>query len=482
MAAMSATTLVRLLGDWRAIPGPSYAALATGIRLLVLDGRVPLGTRLPSERLLAQVSGVSRTTVTATYSALREQGWLVSRRGSGSVTTVPPSQGPLTSPGLVPLHLNEDLLELAIAAPPALPGVHQAYRAALERLPLHLPTSGYELYGLPELRALLAERWTARGLRTTPEQVLVTSGAQHALGLLIGMLVRAGDRVLVEHPTYPNILGALTRVGGRAMPIPVTLHSWDVDAFTDAVRTLGPRAAYVVPDFQVPTAHVLSDDDRALVTRLAGRTGMPTICDESLTDLWLDGPPPAPLGSTDPEAPVITVGGMAKSHWGGLRVGWLRGPASLVERLATERASVDLGTSVVEQLAAVELLQTSELALAGRREQLRQQRDVLLAVLGTTFREWEIPRPGGGLSVWARLDRPIASRLAEVALSHGLRLGAGPRFGGDGSFERFLRVPYTLPPAQLHEAVGRLAAAVAAVDAGAGRRGAGRADAERPVA
>src|SRR6476661_6024324 len=129
---VSGPYLARLLGGWRAA-GPAYVALARALRLLILDGRLPLRTRLPGERELADALGVSRTTATAAYAQLRDEGFLASRRGSGSWTPLP----------------------------------------------------GYFEAGLSVLRTAIAERFTRRGAPTTPDQILVTSGALHAVSLLL---------------------------------------------------------------------------------------------------------------------------------------------------------------------------------------------------------------------------------------------------------------------------------------------------------
>ena len=94
---LSGPHLARLLGEWRS-SGPAYASLARALRLLVLDGRLPLRTRLPGERELAEALGVSRTTATAAYAALRDEGFLASRRGSGSWTRLPADPGVIPRP------------------------------------------------------------------------------------------------------------------------------------------------------------------------------------------------------------------------------------------------------------------------------------------------------------------------------------------------------------------------------------------------
>ncbi len=180
--------------------------------------------------------------------------------------------------------------------------------------------------------------------------------------------------------------------------------------------------------------------------------------DETLVDLTLSGPPALTASAVD--APrIVRLGSMSKSVWGGLRIGWIRADRAVIQRLAQSRASFDLGVPILEQLAAVELLNDGGAALAARRPLLRARRDHMRARLAERLPDWVCPRPAGGLSLWARLPGPISSALAQQALEEGLRLAPGPRFGVDGAFERRLRLPYTLPEAELDEAVERLARA-----------------------
>jgi DNA-binding transcriptional MocR family regulator len=114
---------------------------------------------------------------------------------------------------------------------------------------------------------------------------------------------------------------------------------------------------------------------------------------------------------------------------------------------------------VLDQLVAARLLRYSDAVLPARREVLRGQRDALVAALRAELPEWRFRVPTGGLSLWVELDAPISGALSRAAESYGVRLAAGPRFGVDGTMERFLRLPYTLPADQLADAVRRIAAA-----------------------
>src|ERR1700722_7493196 len=148
-----------IMGDWHSsASGPAYVALADRIRLLILDGRIALGTRLPAERELAATLDVSRTTVSAAYSLLREAGFLNSMRGSGSVARL---QHSAPRP---PEETRADVLDLTKAALPSYPGIASAAIRAAELLPAYLGNSGFDTVGLPVLREAIAERYRGRGL------------------------------------------------------------------------------------------------------------------------------------------------------------------------------------------------------------------------------------------------------------------------------------------------------------------------------
>jgi DNA-binding transcriptional MocR family regulator len=146
-----------------------------------------------------------------------------------------------------------------------------------------------------------------------------------------------------------------------------------------------------------------------------------------------------------------------------MRIGWIRATPALVQRLSAARASLDICSPVLEQLVAVELLAGAEDVLVRQRAAARSRRDAFVAALATHLPEWRVTRPAGGLSLWVELDAPRSTALAAIADRYGLRLAAGPRFGVDGAFERFVRLPFSLPEPVLEDAAARLAVAWRAV-------------------
>jgi DNA-binding transcriptional MocR family regulator len=459
--SVNASTLARLLGGPPA-ERPYYAVLAAGLRGLVLDGRVPLRTRLPAERDLAAVLGVSRTTVTSAYDALRGEGFVESRQGAGSWTALP-NGAPLSARHA--LAEDRTLIDLACVAPAAPPGFADCVAAAVAELPRHTAGPGYEPLGLDVLRQAVAARYTERGVPTLPEQILISTGAQHALWLVLQTLVRPGDAVLVESPTYPHALDALRLARARLVPAGVNA-GWDPDLLAGGMRQGAARLAYLIPDFQNPTGRLMGDDDRAAVVAAARDTGAYVVTDETFAELAVDDVPrPRPLAAHDGDGRVISIGSVSKLVWGGLRIGWIRAGQALVRRLAEARDAVDLASPVLEQLIVAELLGQVPAIAAHRRATLRERRDALVTALRDALPGWEFAVPPGGLSLWVRLPGTSSTALAAAGARHGLHLVPGSAFGVDGVLDDHVRVPYVLPPERLREAVARLAAASA--DAGA---------------
>ncbi|GAA0464789.1 PLP-dependent aminotransferase family protein [Streptomyces olivaceiscleroticus] len=445
---------------------PVYRHLARAIGALILDGRIALHVRLPAERELAAALNVSRPTVTAVYDLLREGGYARSRQGSGTWTTLPEGRTPRGVARL--LGPRETAFDLARAAPSLPEGtIVEALARIAPHLAAQVHTPGYHPYGLPELRAAVAERFVRRGLPTLPEQILVTAGAQHALTLVLGLLCRPGDRIMTENPSYPNALDAMRRARLRTVSVPVTDDGWDVEITEATFHRAVPRLAYLTPDFHNPTGCLLPEHTRARVLRAAERSGTWLVIDETLAELALDVPAPPPFAchaaAGSGAGRLITIGSMSKTHWAGLRIGWLRAPAQLVTELAGQRIATDMGGSVLDQLLALDLLGRADALLPDRLAQLRDQRAALAQALTEHLPQWRWHLPPGGLSLWADLGEPIAPALAERAREHGVRIESGAHFATDpGLFEQRLRIPYTTAPDTLREAVHRLATALPA--------------------
>jgi len=453
---VSASRMATLLGSATS-RRPAYLGIADGVRLLLADGRLAPGTRLPSERDLTDALAVSRTTVSRAYAHLRDLGYLDSRRGSGSITRLPVRRSAVEDHVLSPGDGGPGRIDLTTAASAAPAGVAAAYEAAVAALPSYLSGTGYYPSGLPALREQIARRYDERGVPTSPDQIVVTAGALAGIAVTARAFAGTGDRILTESPTYPNAIATLRRAG-RLVASPVDPTGWDVEALTATVRQTAPRLAYLVPDFHNPTGGLMSDAERADVAAALARSRTLLVVDETMVELDLDGgQPPAPMAAHARDC--ISVGSASKAFWGGLRVGWLRAPDHRVGALVGSRLTVDLGAPLLEQLVLRELLRHREEVIAHQRERLRARRDTLAGALADRLPDWRFRTPGGGLALWCELPEPLSSALTVAAERQDVLLAPGGSFAPEGGLERFVRLPYTRLEEQLSEAVDRLAVA-----------------------
>lgn len=458
-SSISASRVATLVGDFDRTP--AYAGLAHALTLLIGEGRIGLDVRLPSERELTSALGVSRTTVTRAYAAMRESGYAESRHGSGTYSRVPGGRERAHDRALFPRG-DRDTIDLTCASSAAPPQLSAAYVDAVADLPEHLCGHGYFPAGMPSLQEAIAESYEARGLPTDPAQILVTPGALAACAIVAHALLGPGDRALVESPTYPNATEAFRRSGARLIAASLDTDGWDIASVGATLRQTSPRIAYLIPDYQNPTGLVMSSAEREQYAAYLRTTRTTAIVDEAHQALSLDGgemPPPFAAFADD----VVTLGSASKSFWGGLRLGWIRSPRKLVSRLLSARLALDLGASVLEQLVLTRVLRDPEPLLDAHRDRLREQRDALIDAVGERLPDWRFRRPSGGMVLWCELPEATATAVAAEVERRGVLVAPGPVFSPDGGLGRFLRIPWVRPVEELRTAVDRLADAVAEV-------------------
>ncbi|WP_406055924.1 PLP-dependent aminotransferase family protein [Streptomyces sp. NBC_01077] len=500
MARIASTRLSRLLTGWSSEgPGPLPRRLADALRELAERGDVAGGTVLPSQRELALVLGVSRSTVTAAYGLLESEGWLESVRGSGSrLRGSGAVDGYVTEGRLVSFDARSrtaaaGTADLSSGALPGLGAVGMAVGAlTCGDLGALLEDDGYHPYGIPALREGIAAYYRAAGVPTEAGQILVTSGSQQAVWLVAQALVDPGDTVLVENPTYRGALEALRARGARLVPVGGDGPGGGAaGADAAALRRLcthgRPRLVYLQPTAHNPTGRSLDGAARREWQRVLADQELFAVEDTACAELTLgdaprgtagpdgaapegaasgksgpdaatsnkaapdpvasghaahDGAAPVPLVAELPMGSSVTVGTLSKLFWGGLRVGWVRSSPQVVARLAKIKTSVDLSCSVVDQLVAVRLLDRLPEARARRRSELRGRRDAAEALLRGKAPHWEWTRPAGGPALWVKVPGTDTEALAQLARRHGVSVVPGPAFSPVDGFRDRLRLPY----------------------------------------
>ena len=468
---MTRGAIQQILGEWQRGDGPLYRRLAAALRAAIERGDLAAGARLPAQRVLARWLEVSRTTVVLAYEALEADGCLESRQGSGTRVRRAPSRALAARAGAAAVLSTRNAvfrgliersgaeIEFLGAHFDGLPRVFdEAWKGARADLAKLLRGHGYLPLGLPELRAAIAAHLARAGVPTRAEQVLVTSGAQQAIALVANLVVEAGDPVLVEDPTYPGAMDAFTSFGARLVGVPVGAEGIEAGAIREAIQRGSPRLVYLMPTCHNPTGTVLSEASRRAVTRALEGSGAVVIEDLTLADLALETPPP-PLAAFAREATVLTVGSLSKLFWGGLRVGWIRGPETTIARLSRLKVVSDLSGSLVSQAVAARVLDHAAELVALRRRQVRSGLEHVTRLMAKHLPDWTYRRPAGGLSLWVAIPAGDAAELARVAQRHGVAIVPGSINSPEGRWADHLRLPFTAEPRILEEGIRRIAAA-----------------------
>lgn len=479
-----------------------YLQLAEALASAVAGDELAMGERLPSERELAGVLGVSRTTVVAAYRELEARGLARGHVGRGTFVVggdgadeegapfawrgkLASGTGRLSDPALRALVGETSPGTVSFA--PGMPALDHfpmdAFRRLTDRVLRRgagaslglLPTEGH-----PGLRGTIAARSGAK-----PEEVLVTSGAQQGLDLVTRCLVDPGDAVVMDRPGY---LGAVqTFLSAGANVVGWDFERADTEELGDLLSRHRPKLIYTNPTFQNPTGFTLPLARRREVLRLARLHRVPVVEDEPYRDLRFAGsaPPPPTLRQLDGNGGlVIHLGTFSKTLSAGLRLGWVLAPEAVVEQLALVKARSDLFGNAPGQLVAEEVLATGlfDTHVASLREEHERRHRALVRSLerrlapGTL--RWRLVE--GGLYLWCCFPSAPgldSSRLQEEAARAGVSFVAGRPFYADGGGERRMRLCYAgLPPADIERGVGRLAEVL-----GEGREAIPRPSASRPL-
>ncbi len=464
---ISTAQMSRLLLTWQTAAGSSlHDQLAASLRSLVAAGALNPGTVLPSQRELGRILAVSRTTVAVAYDTLRDEGWLESRQGGVTwVRSVSARNNPAWQGDRLASYTHDSELDLTSGAMPASPVLGRVLRgdwaADLRRL---LAVDRFIPAGWSVLRERVAQSFTAQGLQTESDGVLITNGAHHALTLVAECLVGAGDTVLVEDPTYRGALDVFGRAGARVVGVPTDSEGIEPTALARLIRQHRPRLLYVLPTAHNVTGVTWTPDRRAAVAHIVTEAKVATVDDASTADLHA-GPFPRWLGSMLPPELSVTLGSLTKLFWTGLRVGWCRGPASLLEAMLRDRLTTDLAGSLPSQVLGAECLLVADEARALRIQELDAVRTTVLSLLATHLPLWRAwPSSGGCLWVDTGQD---ATALCATLRRDQILLNAGPTFSPSDGFETFVRLP-----------IGRAAALDAAIPRVARQAAGGRLERE----
>ncbi|WP_236571584.1 MocR-like pyridoxine biosynthesis transcription factor PdxR [Rhodovarius lipocyclicus] len=429
----------------RASVVPVFRQIYLGLRRLILAGAIPAGARLPPSRRLAERLAVSRTSVVGVYEQLLAEGYVTGRVGAGTFvaaglreppepapTSAPPRPHPLPAPALRLAALMPDLAQFG-------PAPFNTGRCGMDARSLaewrgliarHMRRADPDLLGYtdprgnPRLREAVARYLrTSRAVHCEPEQILILSGTQQGMDLLVKVLLEPGDAVWVEDPCYPALLGAMRAARARVVPVPVDAAGMQVARGIAAAPRA--RVAYVTPSHQAPLGVVLSMARRLELLAWAREEGAWIIEDDYDSEFRYAGRPLASLQGIDgEEGRVIYLGSFSKVLFPGLRLGYAVVPRPLVPAFTAARYLADRQPPGLMEAVVADFLEEGHFSahLRRMRAEYRTARDLLAEALRERLGgRLDITLPDQGMQMLARLpagesDMALSQRGAQAGL------------------------------------------------------------------
>lgn len=466
--------------DWkpdRMAKEPLYRQIVEYIMGKVGKGHWTAGSRIPSQRELAGLFQVNRSTVVTAMEELYAFGILESDFGGG--TRVAAGTWPMlmakapdwnkyirsgnfreNQPAIQTinkLEMDSRYIRLGTGelAPELFP--REFAEEIMLRLPGQIPSLNYiGPLGLPRLREALSDYFSKKGIFVKPSELLITSGSLQALQLISVSVLQPGSVVFTEAPTYLKSLYVFQSAGMKLSGVSMDregLEYWKI-------RQDGGALLYTIPTYQNPTGTVMSSQRRKELLDFCERNQLPIIEDDAYGELWFEDAPPRSLKALDKGGTVLYLGTISKTFAPGLRIGWVAGPEAVVERMGDIKMQVDYGASSVSQWMLSEILRSPEYSayLTKLRGQLKERRDNMLRALELYFRElavWNVP--SGGFYIWCRLKKPVnMERIFQKAKKEFLLLNPGNIY--DFKENHALRLSYAYAkPEQVEEGIRTLA-------------------------
>lgn len=443
---------------------PIYQQVVDHIERRIMYGELPPGSFLPSERKLAEQLQVNRSTITTAYNELRAMGIVESTTGKGTrVSThmwgVSPKftpnwrgfvEGGTFLPNLPLLRYireqvqqSDNIIDFANGELGCDLFPHQQLQAILREQPLTQSLSYDHPQGYLPLRQAVATYMKEHlQIDATEQSIMITSGAQQALHLIVQCLLNPGDAVAFESPSHCYSLPLFQSAGIRIFPLPVDEHGINPDDVYELYRKHRIKMIFLNPNYQNPTGTLLHPTRRETLLSLCADLRIPIVEDDPSSLLTLEKKEQAcsTLKSIDTNGTVIYVHSLSKMIAPGLRIGWLVAPQSVIERLADARHQMELGLSIFPQWLMQQFFETVpfESHLQQLRSELVQKRNILADALQHSLKEeLSFSLPTGGIYIWGKLQQPINEKqLIMQSLKQQVAFMPGSIFGAKDGYIR----------------------------------------------
>ncbi len=437
---------------------PLYRQLADSIRLAIDSGSVSRGERLPATRELAGQLGLNRTTVSAAYALLDDEGLLKGQVGRGSFVARPASSGgtsvdwekllpPLEqqSPSRAPIDVNfansrpsEDFFPMSEFRRLAKEVIDSP--EAAEILQLGSP------FGYAPLRRFLLQEASRKGLARAGDDLIITNGCQQGLDLLARILATDGLPVLLEDPVYHGLRRVFGRTRAQLYPVPVGDAGLNLGVLETLAAQHRRGLLLVTPEFQNPTGITLNLEQRKTILAMAQRYGLIVIESDLYRDLRYRGQSLPSLKQLDESGDVIFIGSYSKVAFPGLRVGWVIAPRPVIARLAEAKQTSDLHSDQLSQAVLLRFAESGE--LERHLERTRQAGAERLQAALESCEKYlpagsRFTRPEGGMNLWVELPSPLSpEELLKTLEEQGVSFLSDTYFSVRRSERRGLRISF----------------------------------------
>ncbi|ACA40418.1 PLP-dependent aminotransferase family protein [Lysinibacillus sphaericus] len=440
-----------------------YKQLAEYMEKGIADGTFPPDKPLPSERYLANTLQVNRSTVVSAYDELEAMGLIERNRGSG--TTISKDIWGITRKRIPSWNRYIE----AGSFLPNLPVTQKIRKEAVDHKLINLATGelSEDLFPKSALREITATRSfigslgydhpqgseilrttlanhikTSRGIDTNPSSILITSGAQQALHLIVQCLLKPGDAVAIEDPSYNFNLPIFKSAGLKIHYLPVHKDGINPDDLQALYKKHRIKMIFLNPDFHNPTGSSLNIKKREAILDISSKLGIPVVEDDPYSLTAFSGEKRPTLKSLDTNGNVLYISSLSKIVASGLRIGWIIGPTSVIERLSDAKQQIDFGHSSFTQWIANDFLQSSNFNLHIEHlvKELERRRDTIVQSLHTYLKdEVTFYAPQGGIHIWCQvmMEDYNETQLLEESIQRGVIYVPGSTMGSQKGFVRF---------------------------------------------
>jgi len=453
----------------------------------ITAGELAPGDKLPATRALAQTVGINQLTASRVYRRLQEMGLVVSGVGRGTFVRDPvvlrsenASSGTAWQTYALPVArkspagqmiddlsrqaFSEELIALSAGYPPPELCPTAELAAATHAVLDHEGLTAFQygpVEGSNDLRHELAQLGRQRGLHDDADCILVTTGARQALTLVTRAILRPGDTVACESPSYMGVIDALHAVNADVLPVPVDEAGLNIDALEQLLRHHEIRLLALQSRLQNPTGWDLSQDRRERLVDLATRHGFFILEDSVYADLRLDGHGAPSLRALDPDH-VIAVDSLSKTLSPGMRTGWIAASGPVLDRLIAEKRNDDMHSpTLTQQIVAGYLAAGHYPAQLQRARQIhRERRDTMIDAIQRHMGDLATaPCPAGGANIWLTLNTPVdEQQLYHRAVAAGVSFTLGSTMILERLHSTHLRLSFSLvTPERIDEGIRRLA-------------------------